>query len=293
MKNKFLTVVGATGYLSVHIIRRLVEQGVNVKAVVRNLEKAKELLPESVELVYGDVEDPQSLDKAFEGSQALYIHLNTETLDTTLPFYQEREGVKNIVEAAKKNGVTQILQIAGIEQLRKDFSVKGEYLQTSLIRDEGMKYVRESGIPFTFFHCSFFIDSFPLWIQDDVFSVLGEVDQYPLWYINTTDYADTIYAAIDNPVAHNKQYSVQGKEGIDFKSAAQRFMTVFNPEGKVAQYPIAAVDMMGLPDDAAAFMKHVCSFVEQLKEEFISEDTWEQLSTPKLTIEEFATTCMS
>ncbi len=288
MQNKSLTVIGATGYLSVPIIHRLVEKGVKIRAIVRNIDKGKELLPESVELVHGDVEDRSSLEKALAGSEHVYIHLNTETLDTTLPFYQEREGVRNIVEASKVNGVKQILQIGGIEQVRKDFSVNGEYLQTSLIRDEGMQFVRDSGIAYTLFHCSFFLDSFPLWIEDGVFSVLGEVDKYPLWYINTTDYADTIYGAIANPAAYNKQFTVQGKEGTNFKSAAQRFMSVFNPAGKVEQYPIEAVGMMGLPEEAAEFMKHVSSFVEQLKEEFVSQDTWDQLSTPQLSIEEFA-----
>lgn len=290
MQNKSLTVIGATGYLSVAIVKRLVEKGAQVKAVVRNMEKARELLPNSVELVYGDVGDRESLEKALEGTEQLYIHLNTTTLDQSLPFYEEREGVQNIVEAAKKNGVKQIMQISGIDTLKREFNLKGEWLKTNFIRSKGHEYIRESGIPFTFFHCSFFLDSFPLYVQDGLFAIIGELDKYPLWYINTRDYADMIYAAIGNPVAYNKAYPVQGKDSTDFKSAATRFMSVFNPEGTVEQYPKDAISMMGFPEEEEIFMEHIATVVEQLKEEFISQETWAELAEPQLSIEDFAAT---
>ena len=288
MSDKSLTVIGATGYLSVPIVKRLNQRGVKIKAIVRDLSKAKELLPASVELVQGDVESVASLTQALKGTENLYIHLNTTTLDDSLPFYQEREGIQNIVTAAKENGIKQIMQIGGIDSLKKEFNLKGEYLKTNVIRDQGMDYIKASGIAYTFFHCSFFLDSFPLYLQEGVFNVVGQLDQYPLWFINTTDYADTIYAAIGNPEAFNKAYAVQGADSTDFKSAAEKFVSKFDPSAKVEQHSKEVIPMMGFPEEEAAFMEHIATVVEQLKEDFVAQDTWSQLHKPTMSIEEFS-----
>ena len=285
--NKTLTIVGATGKLSVPIIHRLLETGTQIKAVVRNLEKAKKLLPEAVNLVYGDVEDVHSLKKAFQGTDHIYIHLNTTSLNPNLPFYSEREGVKNIVEAAKHNGVQQIMQIGGIESLHRDFAVEGMQLKTSLIRDQGMECIKESGIPYTFLFCSFFLDSFPLYIQDKQFAVIGDL-KHPVYFINTTILAQTIYRAIGNVNAYHQSFAVQGKEGIPFPEAAKRFVDVYDPEVTVENYPIAAIKAMGLPPEEEAFMEHIMTFVEQLKEEPVAEETWRILGEPDMNLEAFA-----
>lgn len=170
---KALTVVGATGNLAVPVIHRLVEKGIQIKAVVRDPENAKELLPESVEIIYGDVKDVSSLNDAFQGTEHIYISLNTTSLNPELPFHTEREGVKNIVDAAKHNGVKQIMQIVGIDSLHEEFATKGMIYKTNLIRIPGMETIKKSGIPYTFYHCSFFLDSFPKFIQDKHFAIIG------------------------------------------------------------------------------------------------------------------------
>lgn len=57
-----VTVTGATGFLGVHLVRALLEKGVEVQVLVRNPERAKKLLPDSVEFVTCDLEKPLSAD---------------------------------------------------------------------------------------------------------------------------------------------------------------------------------------------------------------------------------------
>ena len=285
--NKTLTVIGATGNLSVPVIHCLLNKGTQVKAIVRNLDKAKELLLESVEIVYGNVEDVHNLKQAFQGSDHIYISLNTTSLNPDLPFHTEREGVKNIVEAAKHNGVKQIMQIVGIDSLHEEFATKGMVYKTNLIRIPGMEAIKKSGIPYTFFHCSVFLDSFPVFIQENHFAIIGD-HKYPIYYTNTSDLALNIFNAIGNPQAFNKVYAVQGKEGVLFEEAAKRFAAVYAPEVTVGVYPLSTIKEMGLPPEDEAFMEHMLSYVEQLKEEPVAERTWKELGEPETGIEAFA-----
>jgi uncharacterized protein YbjT (DUF2867 family) len=48
-------VVGATGQTGRRIVQELVKRNVPVRALVRDLQKAKEILPPEAELVVGDV----------------------------------------------------------------------------------------------------------------------------------------------------------------------------------------------------------------------------------------------
>jgi uncharacterized protein YbjT (DUF2867 family) len=49
-------VAGATGQTGRHIVAELVKRNIPVRALVRNLELAKQVLPSEVELVLGNIE---------------------------------------------------------------------------------------------------------------------------------------------------------------------------------------------------------------------------------------------
>ncbi len=286
MSKKKLTIIGATGFLSTSITRQLVEDGVDVCVIARNPEKAKQVLPDSVTILRGDVADEENLISAFVGTETLYIHLNTETTDMDLEFYTEREGVQNIVNAAKANGVKHIMQIAGMESLREDFFLNGA-LETKRIREQGMEYIKESGIPYTFFFCSFFVDSFIRFVEDNMLFVFGELP-HEVYFTNSLQLAGHIHLAIDNDTALNKQYAIQGKESSTFEQAALEFFRAYNSDVAVQKVPIATIDELGLPSGDAAFLKHVWEICDGFQEEFVANDTYRDLGEPLMDINQCA-----
>ncbi len=284
---KQLTVIGATGSLSVPVIKSLLKSGVKVKALVRDLAKAAQLLPTEVEVVQADVSNVASLKAALEGSDTIYISLNTTSMNTTLPFHSEREGVMNIVEAAKATGVKHIMQIMGIDCLHEEFALEGMEYKTNRIRLPGMQAIRDSGINYTFFHCSFFLDSFPVFINEGVFGIMGNY-QHKMFYTNTTDLAKNIFNAIGNPATYKQAFSIQGKEGVSFAEAAQLFLNEYDSSVKVEVYPLETVSQLGMPKEEEAFMHHMLSYVEQLGEQQVSENSWKVLGEPEVSIGGFA-----
>ncbi|WP_170335978.1 SDR family oxidoreductase [Ruegeria arenilitoris] len=284
---KKITIIGATGHLGHRVTKKLAEKGVEVTALVRDPEAAKAALPAGVRLVQGDVSDPASLLSALRGTETLYITLNTETLDTTAPFHTEREGVINVVAAAKETGVQHIMQIAGVDTAYPDFSTEGIAYGTNAIRQGGIDAIKASGIPYTFFYCSFFLDSLPKFLMDNQFAVIGNY-VHPIRFTNSSDLAELVLNAIGNDAAKNKEFAVQGWQAKTYTEGATEFLKTYAPEAEVTQLPMETIGQMGLPEEQAVFMEHLLTFVQQLREELVAGETWEVLGKPKHTIASFA-----
>jgi len=272
---KELTIIGATGSLAVPTIKRLVENNVKVTAIVRNKEKAKQLLPESVKLLVADLTDVSSLKKALKGCEYLYINLSTMD-GPGEKFYAEFDGIRNIVEAAKLNNVKQIIQISGLGALRPDFHSEGEMLFMNETRLKGHRLIKESEIPYTFLHCTWFLSSLNFFIDNNNILLLGEQPN-SLYWTNTTDFADHLTKAIANPVSYNQDYAVQGKEVMTIREAVVEFNSLQTTAFNIVEVPIPEDGFIG------AFMK----FFENYKEDFIAEKTWKDLGKPSQTLKSF------
>lgn len=290
---KKLSIIGATGSLGSSITKQLATMSVQVKAIVRDVEKGKNLLPENVEVVYGDVSDRESLRSALEGTESIYLNLNTINWNEEASFQPEREGIINVIDVARELEVSHIMQIVGIDSSHPEFATLGMEYKTNRIRRPAMEHLKKSGINYTFFHCSVFLDSFPTFIQGNEFAIIGH-HQYPVYFTNTLDLSSAIFQAIGNQKAYNQSFSVQGTEGIAFPLAAKRFVSIYRPGTLVKEYPMETIQHLGLPDkEHEDFMEHMLTYVEQLKEEQVSETTWKTLGTPKYGIEDFAKTLIS
>jgi len=260
-----ITIVGGTGHLSTRVVRRLVESGVHIKLIARDPAKAQRLFGDRVEVVFGDVSDPGSLEHALQGTRNLYIHLNTEVVDPSISFYTEREGVKNLVRAAEAAGVEHILQIAGIEASHPEFFTAG-IVQTHDIRLEGMRAIEASAIPHTFLVCSMFSDSLPKLVSDGVCVAFGPQDG-SIHFTNTDQLADTLRRAAGNPDAFGASIPVQGEQGLTFARGAAEFFAGYDPSVQVVPMPIEAISAFGLPEAEASFLMHIAEVTAGMKEQ--------------------------
>lgn len=109
-----ILVIGATGVLGRNVIPRLLERGHQVRAVVRRTEQLHFLNQMGSQANLGDIFDPVSLDNATRGTDVV-LHLATaipksENQDWSLNDRVRREGTRNLVTAAIKNGVKRYIQ---------------------------------------------------------------------------------------------------------------------------------------------------------------------------------------
>lgn len=281
---KTIAVIGATGRLAQPVIRQLIWHGFQVKAVVRNLEKAKQLLPESVITVQGDIFKKSSLIHAFKGVDYVYINLSSDDVSPNQPRYAEREGIQNIVEACQFTGTGQILKISALGAY--PFIEHEKDILQNKIRRQGHAYIEQCGIPYTIFHPSWFLDTLFWGIKKDTLQWIGNpVDFY---WTNSDDYAVQVIEAIDNPTAFDRHYPVQGSEKLNYMQVVDRLKANFNPRLKVQVIPLWLVRTLGIFVPKMSHLAELFGFYEKTKEAFYAEQTWKDLGKPRTSLEEFA-----
>ena len=100
-------ITGATGQVGNAIARRLADDGVEVRALVRSPERAR-VLPEGVQPVFGDVTDAPSVRAALEGAATVYhaAGIPEQWRRDVGEFTRVNvDGTRNVVEAALATGV--------------------------------------------------------------------------------------------------------------------------------------------------------------------------------------------
>lgn len=111
-----IAVTGATGFVGRHVVRALVEGGRRVRALVRDARKADRVLPDSVELVLGDVLDPGSLGELIAGAGAV-VHLVGIRREQPGGVRFERlhvDATRNVVSAAETAGVARYVHMSAL-----------------------------------------------------------------------------------------------------------------------------------------------------------------------------------
>lgn len=108
-------VVGATGQTGKRIVQELVEQKIPVRALVRDVNKAKEVLPQDTELFVGDVLKTDTLTAAMTDCNQLICATGaTPSFDFTQPYKVDYQGTKNLVNVARKNNIEQFVIVSSL-----------------------------------------------------------------------------------------------------------------------------------------------------------------------------------
>lgn len=108
-------VVGATGETGRRIVETLVARQIAVRAMVRNFDQAKTLLPPQAEIVVGDVLQPQTLKAAIADCDVVFCATGARpSLDITGPYQVDYLGTRNLVDVAKANNIQKFILVSSL-----------------------------------------------------------------------------------------------------------------------------------------------------------------------------------
>src|SRR6201993_4476583 len=116
-------VTGAAGFLGSHVARQLVARGEDVRVLMRPSSNNRAISDLSLEYVTGDLRDAASLDRAMAGVQRVYHVAADYRLWAKNPkdiYDSNVGGTKNLLAAAKKAGVEQLIYTSTVATIAVD-----------------------------------------------------------------------------------------------------------------------------------------------------------------------------
>ena len=108
-------ITGATGFIGSHLVRALINEGRDVRCLVRKKSNTKNLEKIGVELVYGELLDKESLSHALKGVNIIY-HLAAEVYSANVKDYFKYnvEGTRNLIESCNGNLIERFIYCSSI-----------------------------------------------------------------------------------------------------------------------------------------------------------------------------------
>jgi uncharacterized protein YbjT (DUF2867 family) len=283
---KKIAVVGATGRLGAPVVAELAKV-FQVRAIVRSPDKARSKLPPNVEIVQGDLRDISSLRAGLGGIDAVYINLATETVDMNLPFYEEREGIRNLLSAMQGLDIQYIAKIGALGAYPPALKAIKKNMVPNLIRMEGHKIIAASGIPHTFFAPTHFMELLPNMIDKHALQWIGNTSVKVYW-ISAADYGRQVVKAFQNPEPMPEHCPIQGPEAVPVKQAMEQFVRNYDPSLKIRVTPLWVIRALGLFSPRMKFVGHLFAYFGSHEDHFYADRTWRDLGKPTTTLELFA-----
>jgi (4-alkanoyl-5-oxo-2,5-dihydrofuran-3-yl)methyl phosphate reductase len=221
-----ILVTGATGTVGGEVVKQLVAAGERVRAMTRDPSKAK--LDPKVEVVAGDLDKPETLEKAVAGVDHVFSL-------STGPALGVHDG--HLVRAAKKAGARHIVKLSVLGA--------GGTMRNAITEwhEAGEKAIVESGLVWTFVRPGMFMSNALNWAhmiksQGKVFANYGKGKVPP---IHPRDIASVAVKALTSSGHEGKSYPLTGGEALSMEEQIEVLSEVV---GK----PIAFVR---ISDDAA------------------------------------------
>lgn len=279
--NKLILVIGATGMLGKPVAIQLLKDGFRMRVLARNPEKALKLLGDGFEIIKGDFDDTASLEAAMKNCDGVHISIKGEGMSAKEFERVDYLGVKRIAESAKKVGVGRIT-------LTSAYAVSAEKGDTpeSISKHKGEMALKATGVPYTIFRCSWFMETLPLFVQDKTVTLIG-TPKFPLHWIAAEDYAHMVSKSYQTDETLNKELYIFGPEAYSMGEA----MKIYAEHNKLkfSSMPRAMLSVLGALTfneewkNTAVLMKHY----ENWGEDGSPEEANRLLGEPKVTLRDW------
>ena len=198
-------VVGATGTLGRQIVRRALDEGHEVRCLVRSAQRAGFLREWGVELVRGNITKPDTLPPALEGIDAVIDAATARPSESVKEV--DWNGKVNLIKATQAAGVKRFIFISILN------SEKFPHVPLMNVKRCTEKFLAESGLEYTILQPCGFLQgligqyAIPILEKQSIW-VMGEAA--PIAYMDTQDIAKFAVKALSTPATINRSFPLAG-----------------------------------------------------------------------------------
>jgi uncharacterized protein YbjT (DUF2867 family) len=219
-------VVGATGQLGGEIARRLLAEEHPVRALVRRGARHDDLRAAGAEIVYGDLKERDTLERACRGMAAVITTANSAAkAPPDTPETVDDAGNRALIDAARAEGVEQFIFVSAFGA---DASSPVPFLAA---KGRAEAHLRESGLDHAILSPTVFMD---VWIGALVLGplVTGQPVTIPgegrrrHSFIAARDVASFAIATLGNPAARNRTLQLGGPQALTWLDVIEKAAAV-------------------------------------------------------------------
>jgi uncharacterized protein YbjT (DUF2867 family) len=253
-------VTGATGNVGGPVARGLYEQGHSVRALVRNPARATSL-PSGVELAVGDLDNPDSVSKAVQGVDAIFL----------MQVGGGTEQTKTIIDAARDAAVPRIVLLSSVGARMFPLGP----IQAALAARE--QVMRESGLGVTYLRPNGFASNARWWLDAiRAGKVVDPTGEGRVGVIDPDDIARVAVATLTEAGHVGKGYFLTGPEAL---TAREQVEIIAEVTGRsigfedVTPHEFAqATIQRGTPPEQAHMMERLNEVFRSGRSGFVTDD---------------------
>ena len=225
-----ILVTGATGFVGRHLVNELVKKH-KVLALSRDPDKARDILPENVEIIRGDITDRESLKGLRRKRIDVVYHLAAEIDESSKRLWEINvTGLRNILDVFRNKRLERFIYLSSIGVLggtsipaKENFPYNPETRYEAskaeaerIIADYWLKYQ----IQYTIIRSTIIYGPNKVWAgiinaAKKGFPLIGSGEnKFHLIYID--DVVSALVLAL-SPIARNKTYNIAGPDSLTYK----------------------------------------------------------------------------
>jgi len=283
---KNIAVFGATGFLGLPVTKALIDAGFNVYVLSNDVDADKAILPPEVILEEGNWMYHHDLKRFLRKVDAVYCSLSVDLHEKAEDFHAETDGLREILNAGLETGIKRIAYMSSILQYN---TVESEDMWWVFrVKKDAVNYVRDSSIPSTIFYPSTFMENFLTTYKKGKKVLVYGQSNFPIYLISNEDYARMVALSFKQLGTEDVEYFIQGKDCYKMQDAAKMFVKFSQEKLKIKQLSMGWLKILSYFNIKYKFIYELSEALNNNNEQFIAEDTQEELGVPSITFSEFA-----
>jgi uncharacterized protein YbjT (DUF2867 family) len=281
MPNEKILVVGATGRVGGAAVENLLEEGFEVRALVRRPEKGEHLRAMGTELAVGDATASDTLGAAVRGCSSVFSSLAAGP-GRGISEDVEYRGNMNLLSAARSAGVGHFVY-SSVHLADHPLAQKvGAFREKARFEEE---LLAAEDVSSTILRPAIFMETLDMMIQGPVAFVPGR-QRRPVSLIAARDIARAAVRALQRDILG--RYELAGPETVTFDDAFHRLGKIRGEKIRTLHVPLVTLRAAGLFSPYVREMAHMMALFDEVGFTTDPSALRETFGVPALTIEEWA-----
>jgi uncharacterized protein YbjT (DUF2867 family) len=238
-----ILIAGGSGLLGTQVTRLLTAQGQRVRVLTRDPERARHLAGAHVEVVTGNVQDPDAVAQAVAGARIVIsaIHGFAGRGDSN-PATVDLHGNRALIQAAKTQGVERFILL----------SIHGATLDHPIelfrMKRRAEEVLQASGIPWTIIRPTAYMETWTKLIGEPLAKtgktrIFGRGEN-PINFVSASDVAQYITLAAEDGVLTGQRLEMGGPENLTMRQIVETIQRVTKVTGAVSPVPLPMMRVM-------------------------------------------------